>query len=140
MKNYLFLFAFLFLLAACQSGEQEGNDQVAAMTESVMAVHDEVMPMMGEMNQMSQQLKAQAEAANDPEAAQAAKEAAMALDQASEGMMAWMRQYEPVAPGMEEAQAVAYLEEQQKKVDQVKTDMLSSIEQAKTILNETPEK
>jgi hypothetical protein len=141
MRYSFFLLLLALVAVACQSGQKGKGSQAEALTESVMAAHDEVMPMMGEMHQMSKQLKSKAKAAaeaGDEMAAEKAREAAQALDQASEGMMGWMRQYEPVTPEMAEAEAVAYLEDQQAKVDKVKADILSSIEQAKSILNETP--
>lgn len=103
--------------------------------DSVMHVHDEVMPKMDEMYKLSETLKNKI--AQTPQLAAERKkeldEAILALDHASEGMMAWMRQFKPVSDSSDTGEARRYLQEEMVKVTQVKTDMLSAIERAKAL-------
>ena len=74
MKKVLILFALIAgLVVSCKGETSKSNTEVRVVDpytmESVMAVHDEVMPKMGQMAKLSSALKPLAEAAPEgPEA------------------------------------------------------------------------
>ena len=98
MKNFLFLL-FVSVLIAC-NGEADNTAaaeaQMAAqkeLSDAAMAVHDEVMPMMGEINRLKRQIEGlvESEAETLPEATQEqALSVAEDLKDANEAMMTWM--------------------------------------------------
>ena len=124
MKN-LTLILLTFLLA-CGSAKQEEQQ---ALKDEVMAIHDEVMPKMGELRRARKDLMLQADslAETNPERAALLDAAAEEIAAASEGMMQWMREYEPEFEGTDE-EIVQYLQDQKVAVQKVKDDMMGSLE------------
>jgi len=124
MKN-LTLILLTFLLA-CGSAKQEEQQ---ALKDEVMAIHDEVMPKMGELRRARKDLMLQADslAETNPDRAALLHAAAEEIAAASEGMMQWMRAYEPEFEGTDE-EIMQYLEDQKVAVQKVKDDMMGSLE------------
>ena len=98
MKRLSFytLILSLFLLQACGPSLQDQNLELRAQ---VIAVHDEVMPKMGQLKSLEKEAIQKAEELNGQDSTQSAKilelrTLASELDQAYEGMFVWMRQYE----------------------------------------------
>lgn len=108
---------------------EEGGNQ--ALYDEVMRVHDEVMPKMDDIYKLKEQLKDKI--ANTPDMVEEKKkdiEAAISkLDSASEGMMVWMRQFNPLpdSAGVEEAKE--YLENEMEKIKKVKEDVRKALEE-----------
>lgn len=105
------LFAFLL---ACGPNQEDLN---LKKREEVIAVHDEVMPKLGQLKAFEKRaIKRAGElAAMDAvDSAQVERLEALAkeLDQAYEGMFVWMRQYELDEEGKTPEEIKAYLEEQ----------------------------
>jgi hypothetical protein len=98
-----------------------------------MEIHDEVMPKMDDIYKLKEDLKKQL--TNAPNMVDEKKKEIEALilelDSASESMMVWMRNFNPLPDSLGEEKARKYLEEQKKKVEKVKEDMLDAIEKAK---------
>ena len=107
--------------------EEEGNQ---ALYDEVMKIHDEVMPKMNDLYKMKEELKNQI--ANTPGMVEEKKkeiEATIAkLDSASESMMVWMRNFNPLPDSLGEEQAREYLENEMEKVKKVKEDILEALE------------
>lgn len=103
--------------------------------DSVMAVHDEVMPKMDEMFKLTEALKEKI--AKTPSLSDVDKRSIDAaidsLDHASDGMMVWMRQFKPISDTADRESARAYLNQEMAKVTKVKTDILSAIERARSL-------
>ena len=57
----------------------------------------------------------------------------LTLDSASENMMVWMRNFNPLPDSLGEEKARAYLEEQQEKITKVREEMLEAIDKAKAL-------
>src|SRR5687768_6939747 len=97
----------------------EGGNQ--ALYDDVMKVQDEVMPKMNDIYKLKEALKKQI--ADSPnlvdEKKKAIESTILKLDSASEGMMVWMRNFNPIADSLGEQQAREYLEDQQEKVKKV---------------------
>lgn len=114
-----------------EGGNQEGGNQ--ALYEEVMKVHDEVMPKMNDVYKVKEELKNQI--ANTPGMAEEKKKEIEStiskLDSASESMMVWMRNFNPLPDSLGEEQAREYLENEMEKVKKVKEDLLEALEKAK---------
>src|SRR5687768_5273122 len=145
-STYLVLFlSVLALASACKKSEsthanghsehQESEGGNQKLYEEVMAVHDEVMPKMNDIYKLKEGLKKQI--ADTPDMAAAKKQemesVIIQLDSASESMMVWMRNFNPIPDSLGVEKARQYLEEQKAAVEEVKEDMLDAIEEAERI-------
>jgi hypothetical protein len=113
-------------------GTETGPNQ--ALYDEVMKIHDEVMPKMNDIYKIKEELKKKI--SDTPNLAEEKKkeiEATIAkLDSASEGMMIWMRQFDPIPDSLGEEKAREYLEDEMEKVKGVKEDILEALEKAKS--------
>jgi hypothetical protein len=125
------IFLVLFVLIAGCNSKKDNQ----ALYDEVMKVHDEVMPKMNDIYKLKEELKK--EIADAPEMVEekrkAIETAILQLDAASEEMMDWMRNFNPLPDSLGEENARKYLEEQKAKVDKVKEDMLQAIDKAKSL-------
>jgi hypothetical protein len=144
MKNLLpFIFSAALLAWSCnqqsndhgahhQEGEQGGNQE---LYDDVMDIHDEVMPKMDDIYKLKERLKKKL--ADTPNIADDKRQEIEALitrlEDSSEGMMVWMRTFDPLPDSLGEEKARKYLEEQKEKVTKVKEDMLQAIEDARAM-------
>lgn len=144
-----YLLSMSLFLAACGDGgsaEQNGEELAAAseqmqdsLWQQMMNVHDEVMPQMGEMNRVSQDLKAKAAELEDEAQSEPIEEVAESLDQAHEGMMEWMSNLQPldkVRAEMGTDEVNSYLKAETEKIAKVKEDMMTSLAKGKAVLAE----
>lgn len=121
----------MLLGVACSQPRKENQ---VSLKDQVMAVHDEVMPKMGDLRSTQKQLLAKADsAAADSVVSAQYTELADRIDQANESMMVWMRNFDPNFTGTEEEQK-AYLEGKLKEVEEVKADMLQALEEGRKAL------
>lgn len=131
MKTFLIIIFGIFITASCSNKKK---DSVASLKEEVMALHDEVMPKMGELHKTQKQLLTLADSAGGGSlAAQKYRELAETIELANESMMDWMRNYEPNYAGTEQ-EIREYLEGQKTSISRVKEDMLKSLEAGKDAL------
>lgn len=131
MKKSTLLIALpLLLLTACNSGGSEKEE----LESHVMAVHDEAMAKMGDIYKLRRSLRS----LRDTLATQQADTATLqilqqqidGLNAADEGMMVWMRAYQ--APDtLQQEQAMAYLQEELRKIERVQTKMDSTLSAAR---------
>ena len=110
--------------------EQEGNQ---ALYDEVMKIHDEVMPKMNDLYTLKEELKKQITGTTEmaEEKKKEIEQTISKLDSASEGMMVWMRNFNPLPDSLGEEQAREYLENEMEKVKKVKEDIQEALEQAK---------
>ena len=115
------------LIISCQS--QKNNDE---LYDEVMKIHDEVMPKMNDMHKLKLALKNEMDSTSDlTEARKAEIETAiLKLDSASEGMMGWMRQFDPIPDSESVDKAREYLEKEKEKVAKVRDDIYEALKQA----------
>lgn len=145
MKIYLLSFLiFSLALSSCNSGAKTSGqpEETAALEQAeselwdkVMGMHDVVMPKMGELNRLARQLKAVETIPADLE--KQVQSSLSNLDQAGEGMMAWMagfKQLENLRNNMSHKEIMSYLGAEQTKIEGVKQSMESSITAAKELL------
>jgi hypothetical protein len=113
--------------------EEEGGNQ--ALYDEVMKVHDEVMPKMDNIYKLKGQLKEKI--ANTPGMADDKKKEIegiiQQLDSASEGMMIWMRKFNPLPDSTGEEQAKEYLEGEMEKIKKVRDDVRKALEEAEGV-------
>ena len=103
-----------------------------ALYDEVMTVHDEVMPKMNDLYKLKEELKTRI---TDTQAMPADKkkeieDLILKLDSASEGMMVWMRNFNPLPDSLGEEQAKEYLENEMVKVKKVRAEVYEAIEKA----------
>jgi len=139
--RYLLIFTLMnvvFSFNACSNADAVTE---AEAFQKMMAVHDEIMPKMGEINRLSRELKA-LEAAIDTSNRELMGEidgAIRALEKADQGMMAWMNlnggnKLAKLQDEKSHEDIMAYITAEEKNILQVKADMIASIEQATTTL------
>lgn len=106
-----------------------------ALYDSVMDVHNEVMPKLEDIYKMTESLKDKV--AKTPSLSAAQKQqiqtAVDSLDKAADGMMVWMRQFKPLDGTADQQEARDYLHQEMIKVTKVKTDILTSLEKGKAL-------
>ena len=138
------LLCALLVAAGCQnkSGEhhhdsadghshETENSPNKALYDEVMAIHDEVMPKMNALYKAKSDLKARLETPGLNESDKKdLNEKIARIDSASEGMMVWMRQFDPVPDSEGEDKARAYLEGELVKVRKVREDILQALDSA----------
>lgn len=131
-----FVFGFSLIFQSCGNSQEEANKK---LREEVIAVHDEVMPKMGQLKSLEKNsLQMAEELANgqEPDSAKIAalKSLAVELDQAYEGMFVWMRQYD-VEDGEKSPEEVRiYLEDQIEKVTEVNAQIKAVLAKADSLL------
>ena len=126
----IFSLTFVLSLLACQNtGTKTANvvDEHDAMHNQIMEIHDEVMPKMGSMRKLRKKL-----IAIEPQTEES-KTAIKNLVNADEFMMDWMAEYR--VPEGDKIAKSEYLENELKRVKQLKSDINGSIESAKQILS-----
>lgn len=137
MKTYQTLLLTVVILAvSCNQGAQDVAQEQQKWDE-IMAVHDEVMPKMSDINRLSEDLTARV---STPDSIQMEEQKIIrnhiqGLTNAENGMMDWMgnvRQLDDVRAETDHAGVMKYLDEEKKKVDELKQQMLQSIESAET--------
>lgn len=113
------------------------EDEVAQLKSEVIAIHDEVMPKMGELKSYQKSLIAMEEellkTPADSSEIQLIKQAAIACGNAYEGMFIWMRQFDSKLEGMDEEESLTYLQGQLIKVTQVNQDIKQALDDAEKI-------
>ncbi|GIV31346.1 MAG: hypothetical protein KatS3mg029_0697 [Saprospiraceae bacterium] len=149
LRLTLFMALLSMLVISCGQGgsSQTASDskvspQVAvedSLTAVVMEIHDVAMPRMGEINRLQRQLRQWLQ--NNPQAPDSTKTQVLEvldwLGRADEGMMSWMaafRQPANLRDSLSHEAIVAYLLDEQKRVQQVHDDIAGSIEAATKLL------
>ncbi len=137
IKTLLVAMLVAFAAIACESGPTE-EEQQNSLKDEITGIHDEVMPKMGEINILKNELLADAESlamdstnVESIEMSNNLKQAASELEDANKTMMDWMRNYKPNFDGQTHEEIMQYLDEQKVKAGEVKNKILTSIEKAK---------
>lgn len=141
------LFASLLLLS-CKpstgadntSNEGAAND-LKALEDQVMAVHDEVMPKMAEITRLTGDLRAiKAKVSENPDGKMVSpdglEELMGSLKLAEQGMWDWMKAYSDTKPTIKEDQLKTFYEGQLLTINKIKQDMLGSIEKTEIWLTD----
>ncbi len=132
---FIALIAISFLAAQCgsESTAEQQKAEADQKWEELMALHDEVMPEMGEVNRIKRTLRSME---NIPEAMQAeVAQMITRLDKADESMMSWMASFGKYSNTdlPHDELMVAYKKEMEKGKE-VEAAIYSSIEDGNTLL------
>lgn len=133
MKRKLLIFLSLVWLGfACGDNLKKENE---VLKNEVIAIHDEVMPLMGELKNYQKQVEKkinQADSLGIPaEELARLRTVAGELGDAFEGMFVWMRQFKSSYDEMTEQQIHDYLQEQKVLVEKVNDDIKNALESYK---------
>lgn len=129
-----FLFLTTTALYSCQPNQEELNKSKRA---EVIAVHDEVMPKIGQLKRLEKEAEKKIEMLQmsgtvDSLQIQDLKVLAFDLNQAYDAMFVWMRQYKTEDEEKTPEEIKVYLEDQALKINEVN-------EQIKAILSKSEE-
>lgn len=133
-----FIFSFILVFQSCGPSQKELNAERRA---EVIAVHDEVMPKMGQLKSFEKKALQRAEVlasmdSVDSAKVQEMKNLALELDQAYEEMFVWMRQYETEDGERTPEEVKSYLEDQMVSVSQVNQLMKAALSKADSLLKD----
>ncbi|MFD1143719.1 hypothetical protein ACFQ4C_21500 [Larkinella insperata] len=127
-------------LAACPSSEQhrghqhakpsEATGPVAELESQVLAVHDSIMARMGDLMDLQKEVAAKAQQ-SEGEAKETGNTVGLHLQKADEAMTDWMHQYKgDTLNVLDQEQALAYLRQQQLKVNDLSRLMQKTLREA----------
>ena len=123
MKKALYFVVLILLISACK--------EATGLEAEVIAIHDEVMPKMGDMHLARKNLRKIAKEVESDSIKTNIFKMIKDLEQADEGMMTWMHEWKVPA---NEPEKTTYLEKEKVKITKVKEDMLSSLETANNFI------
>lgn len=131
MRHFLMLSGSIVLfLIACNGSKKE----IAALDKETMAIHDEAMKEMADMNRTSRAIKTFLTTATmTPEQSAVYSEALLSMEKAEADMMAWMAQYQS-PEDKPEKEALAYLKEQKARISKNRDDIHAALEAGKKLL------
>jgi len=145
--KYIFLFALMGLLAACNNNENAsahpnhipGVKTADSIYEAVIHKHDEAMALMGPIiratNQMQQIVDSiKSREGTHGELLDTMQTSLQDLKDANDRMDHWMTSFIPDTLKADQAKRNAYMEHQLKVVTEVDQDMRSSIDRAKYLV------
>tara|TARA_B110000037_G_scaffold190376_1_gene223195 strand:- start:613 stop:1041 length:429 start_codon:yes stop_codon:yes gene_type:complete len=140
MKNVLFLISIVTMLASCSDPKLE---KVEALKKECIAIHDEVMPRMGRMVELSTGIKG-LRIKLDSDTTDSAQLVRVMLvrkvellDSAHEAMLVWMDEY-VTDYELEHTsdESITFYEGQKVSISEVKDIMLKSIEDGKETIQD----
>ncbi len=147
MKIYfnIFLATLTLLLigygCASSRGNNEGSE-LGSRFDTIMAIHDEVMPQMGNIHTLKKQLSNYLETVladtteNPSEALKAIAKYQSDLEEADRLMMDWMHEFDQDWKKKAPKEAMLYLNEEKKRIEIVKRSMRRSISAAEKYLSQ----
>lgn len=152
MKFISAMFLFAVMFSSCKpadsaesAAENKSENALTALENSVMAIHDEVMPKMHDITNLSNELSSYK--ANLKENEVGKLEAPDGLDQvlgdlkiAEQGMWDWMKAYSDTKATLQENQLEAFYKKELVSITKVKEDMLSNMEKAQAWIAAHPKK
>ena len=139
-KNALFFIFALFIFACKNEIKTPLQTTVAASVDDtiakkamadIMVVHDEVMPMMNEIENLQTGLKKELAAAKNASVKTQILEKLTALTKADKAMYAWMDGFKTDFEGMSQTDVNAYLEKQKADVEAMAKQVKAAISSAK---------
>ena len=145
MKYSLILFFLLVLFFACKPGNKEasadGSIDVKAYEDSLLAVHDVVMPRLTEIQKLSSDLRNVKAGIKENEQGKLEYPAGLdetleSLKLADQGMWDWMKNYHDGRDSVPKDQLMPYLQNQMGQIQSVKKQIEDSIAKAEAWLKQ----
>ncbi len=115
----------------------ERTPAVAALEKEVLAIHDQLMPKMGELmalKKQARQLLLRQESLQTSQDSTQLQTLIRQLEAADAAMMDWMHHYDGKLAGQADSDKLKYLEAEKKKITWVRTLMLVSLAQGRQLL------
>ncbi|MEL7532090.1 MAG: hypothetical protein AAFN10_12305 [Bacteroidota bacterium] len=141
MRYFLMLLpvAFLFSCGETKQADSEAVvevDPIEQLKEEAIAIHDEVMPLMGPIDNLKKELDAAKEQLVSGEFAteDEIKDLSGRLHAANEGMMTWMNDYATEVVRKDGVASVETLEGLKSDVEKVKLDMVAAKAEVEALL------
>lgn len=137
--KYLFFTPIFLLFSSCNPSDADSN---ALLKEEVIAIHDEVMPKMGELKSLQKEVllkidTLKADSTKNADEIQKLQILAQDLDTSFEGMFIWMRQFKSTYEEMSEDEITEYLLKQKELVEKVNVDIKKNLADAKAELGKS---
>lgn len=138
MKNTLLIFSLILVTFACGTADQK---KVESLENEVMAIHDEVMPKMGEIMNLKDELasnlkKIDSTSADYASVKQVTDSLSYLLTASDNSMMDWMDEYNAdTLKSITPAESEKYLLDQKSKIAQIKENTVKNIDAVKKYLN-----
>jgi len=134
--KHLIFSSLLIIFSSCNPSQKDSNE---LLKEEVIAIHDEVMPKMGELKSLHKELLSKidilkSDSVTNAKEIQALSVLASDLDASFEGMFIWMRQFKSAYEGMTEEEITQYLLDQKEKVQNVNVAIKENLALAKAEL------
>ncbi|WP_106133827.1 hypothetical protein [Mongoliibacter ruber] len=140
MKNIFNSVSCVICIVLISFSCSQSDNSTEELRDEVIAIHDEVMPKMGELKSMrkdilkiSENLQ-QEDSLGNTEKIQELESLAERMDQAFDGMFVWMRQYKPAAEEVSDEDYREYLIGQKEMVEKVNQDIRSTMAEARSVL------
>ena len=130
MRQTIFLFLLIALAFSACNTEQSAQEK---LWDEMMAVHDEVMPKMGDLNRLSRNIRAQLDTVPPIDTLQKLQQLDLLirLGKAEEGMMAWMSELkilDDLRATQSHKEIIRYLEAEKQRIGAVRDSMMAGIE------------
>ncbi|NUO03043.1 MAG: hypothetical protein HUU01_20735 [Saprospiraceae bacterium] len=130
MRQTAFLFLLLSLAFSACNTEQSAQEK---LWDEVMAVHDEVMPKMGDLNRLSRDIRAQLDTVPPIDTLQKLQQLDLLIriEKAEEGMMLWMNELvvlDDLRATKSHKEIMRYLENEKQRIGAVRDSMMAGIQ------------
>jgi hypothetical protein len=134
-----FILCFLMCLTfGCKNDNKEAESKI---NQEIMAVHDDIMPKMGEVNRLKRQLSNYKDAVSedDAETKDSLINAILILAKMEDGMNDWMGNYKYPNPDLSHDDMLKYLTGQRDSIKHLSDDIYLSIGVANGFLKNAPQ-
>lgn len=150
MKKWIIIIVVIFTVLGCRKSSSNGDieskypdpiSQETQLYKDVIAVHDKVMPSLGNIASLKSRIEEQIGILEsnpdlEPERLTKLRNQMKALDEADEAMMAWMRIFIASYEDWEHDSIMQYLIDEKDKIDKVYEMVDYTIRQTKALLEE----
>ncbi len=128
----------LIFIVSCSDQNKEDEEK---LKEDVMAVHNDIMPKMSDLNDLKRNLKVYKDQIPDENFAKKDSiiNSILILSKANDNMMNWMAQWKYPDPDLSHEQEMKYLTAQKDSVKSVSDDVYMSIAVAGALLKNAPD-
>ena len=133
MRIYVFsIWVLMFMAISCNPSSSQKTNQIAALEKEVLAIHDEVMPRMGQVVMLADKLDSLTQAARNTNDSLTYANIAQQLHKADQDMMHWMRGYKIPEQATDSA-VIGYLNHQKALVDSLRVHIYQAIKNGQVI-------
>ncbi|MEQ6118772.1 hypothetical protein [Reichenbachiella sp. MALMAid0571] len=139
MKNFFYT---VIILSVVLTGCNKEKQLEESLFKEVMDIHDEVMPQMGTLRNLSKSIQSNIDSLSADSTSlksntkEEMKKTIEELKKANELMMEWMHQFEQIEEGTPHGEVMRYLLEQKKLIEKVREDMLKAKKKGEYYLNQ----